>query len=58
MVEKLRKFFRVRTSLKELEMASSMSSSQVNSVLTQIGEIGVYQRHFWRSLANIIDEKA
>jgi hypothetical protein len=58
MVEKLRKFFRVRTSLKELEMASSMSSSQVNSVLTQIGESGVYQRHFWRSLANIIDEKA
>ena len=35
-----------------------MASGQVNDVVNQIEDNGVYKWHFWRNLANLVDEKA
>lgn len=58
MVAKFRKFLSLRQSLKELETAESLASGQINSIVSQIDDIGVQKRYFWRHLADTIDEKA
>ena len=39
-------------------MAGNLNCQNINDVVTQIEESGVYKRHFWRNLANIVEDKA
>ena len=58
MVEKIRKFFKVRSSLQNLELQPDLATHQVNDAVSEIEESGVYKRHFWKNLANLVDYKA
>ena len=39
-------------------MKGTLASGEVNALVSQIEDSGVYKRHFWRNLANMVDEKA
>ena len=59
MVEKLKKFLKVRSNLSKIESTPGLLSHEVSQVLSKIDESGGYtRRYFWRSLANLVDEKA
>lgn len=58
MISKFGKFLSLRKSLKEVEVAESLASGQINQIVSQIDEFGVQKRYFWRNLAETIDEKA
>ena len=58
MVEKVRKFLRVRSSLNDLHLTNNLASKDVNQVVSQIEDSNIYNRHFWRRLADVVDEKA
>ena len=38
-------------------MAPALDSRRVDEFVSQMEDGGVYKRHFWRRLANIVDEK-
>ena len=59
MVDKLRRFLNVRSSLRHMEANPGLQSCDVSEVIQLISEGGSStQPYFWRSLANLVDEKA